>query len=121
MKHKGSHDPSDKEFNWFLFLDQPAENISLQALNKAELLASSWVTCACGQLCKALPRGTSNSFSEPKDQELSELGYKFHDEIEAARYCKKRNEPEMLCFYLAKAKETIIQIEQRTNQLLQNL
>jgi hypothetical protein len=121
MKRKGSHDPSDKEFNWFLFLAQPAEDISLQALNKAELLASNWVTCACGQLCQALPRGTPNNPSEPKDPELSKLGYRFHDEIEAARYCKKRNEQESLYLHLVKAKETIIQIEKRTNQLLQNL
>jgi hypothetical protein len=121
MKYKGSCSPFDKDFNWFLFFEQSAEEISLEVLTEAEKLASNWVSCACGQLCKALPRGTSNSFSEPKDAELSKLGYKFHNAIESARYCKKIKKSDSLGLRLADAKETIIQIEQRTNQLLQNL
>lgn len=118
MKYEGSHNPFDENFNWFLFLDQPVEDISLYALTKAEMLASNWVTCACGQLCKALPRGTHNSTDEPKDPELSKLGYKFYNAIEAAKYCKKTGSSDSLRLRLDNAKKILIQIEQRTNQLL---
>jgi hypothetical protein len=117
-KYEGSCDPFDKDFNWFLFFEQPVEDISYDALVKAENLASNWVTCACGQLCKALPRGTSNNPDEPKDPKLSELGYKFYDEIEKARDCKKLNAPALVKVYLANAEEILIQIEQRTTELL---
>jgi hypothetical protein len=121
MKNKRSHDPTKKDFNWFLFLAQPVDDISLKALTEAEKLASNWVTCACGQLCKALPRGTHNSTDEPKDPELSKLGYKFYNAIEAAKYCKKTGSSSILRLRLDNAKEILIQIEQRTNELMQNL
>ncbi len=121
MKHEGSSNPFSENFNWFLFLEKHPKDINLKEMEQAEKLASKWVTCACGQLCKALPRGTSNSFNEPKDPELSRLGYKFYNAIESAKFCKKTKEPDSLCARLANAKEILIQIEQRTNQLLQNL
>jgi hypothetical protein len=121
MKYKGSCNPFDKDFNWFLFFEQSAKEISLEVLTEAEKLASNWVSCACGQLCKALPRGVYDNPNEPKDPELSELGYNFHGEIEDARYFEKANDPEAVEYHLAKAKEILIKIEQRTTELLQNL
>lgn len=121
MKYEGSYNPFDEDFNWFLFLEQPVDDISLKALTEAEKLASNWVTCACGQLCKALPRGTTNSIDEPKDPELSKLGYKFYDAIEAAKYCKKTGSSGSLRLRLDNAKEILIQIEKRTTQLLNEL
>lgn len=40
--------------------------------------ASDWPSCACGQLCSALPR---NSEGAPKDLELYALGLDFNDAI----------------------------------------
>jgi hypothetical protein len=118
-KHIGSANPFDKDFNWFLFFEQPVEDISYYALVEAKKLASNWVTCACGQLCKTLPRGTVNSPDEPKDEELSELGYRFHNEIEEAWYrMEYRSALVSRKVYLANAKDILVQIEQRTNQLL---
>lgn len=67
-------------------------------------LSGSWVTCACGNQCAIIPRDTDG---EPRDGRLSELGYLFHDYINA------RNAP--------KAKETLAQIETRSAGIINKI
>jgi len=67
-------DPYHPDFDWFAFLDQDIESISQDHLEEANSLADNWVTCACGQLCAALPRDRGNC---PEDEKLYELGMDF--------------------------------------------
>jgi hypothetical protein len=67
-------------------------------------LSLNWVTCACGNLCAAIPR---NQFGVPKDKTLSELGKKF-----------------ALNFYngdFNAAKTTLEKIETRSTELLKEM
>ncbi len=118
--------PFDEDFDWFDFLAQEIEEISLDKLTEAEFKAGEWVACACGQLCKDLPRFNDKS---PRDNELANLGVAF------SRWMEK-----LLCSYeqyqkdgnlllrkkekaeFSKIKKFIIEIlkdiEKRTNLLL---
>lgn len=50
--------------------------------------ASNWPTCACGQLCKHIPRGVNSS---PLDFKLEYLGREFYQYIEAKNYKRALN------------------------------
>ena len=63
------------EFNWYTELEnaikeEPTEEKHLELLR----LSDKWVTCACGQLCKNLPR---NGNGQPRDEELFNYGIMF--------------------------------------------
>ena len=72
-------DPFSEEFNWLAFLEQAcapdAERVVPSERYRVGCLARSWPTCACGQLCKSLPR---DAHGAPHDRELLRLGTKFH-------------------------------------------
>jgi hypothetical protein len=92
-------------WNWFEFLDRAIKEPDtyptdeLQTL--AESLADSWTYCACGQLCKDLPRDIAGV---PHDGRLVFLGALFAGQIDNFEY--------------KMALETFHQIEQRTLELL---
>lgn len=67
---------SPEPFDWNEFLSK--ENITYTDWNKANYLAGSWVTCACGNQCKIIPRGR---FGVPKDPILYKLGLLFATSI----------------------------------------
>ena len=67
-------------------------------------LAGNWPTCACGNLCKNLPKMTETN--EPKDLKLLKLGILFD------HYIRNRSWTEAL--------NTFHEIEQRSTQLLMN-
>lgn len=95
-----------KFFNWNAFLSRKTctEKDYLEAIR----LASEWVTCACGNLCDAIPRyiGISGSrYGSPKDDKLVDLGYQFMGEIENRK--------------VDSAKITLQQIEERSAEILQ--
>lgn len=89
-----------KPFDWFEALEEARIcEISEEFYNKLVSLASSWVTCACGNQCaiiprryrtvKALPgepieRGTENA--PPFDEELTDLGIRFSFNVEAKHW-----------------------------------
>jgi hypothetical protein len=108
-----STDPYNEKFCWFMFLTQPLENISEIDIEAAYCLSVDWVTCACGQACKTLPRDKDG---KPKDDELYNLGVNFMDMIEAAErnyyYSNKFKN------YIELALDTLFQIEKRTCELL---
>lgn len=91
-----------KEFNWIEELEACIKlEPSYEKYRKLSQKASSWPTCACGQLCKELPRYDDNC---PKDRALRTLGIKFYDFIESGNWTE--------------ALETFHKIEKRTTELL---
>lgn len=97
-KMKKEFDPLN--WDWYAYLKAP-KDVQKKYHNFATELAASWVTCACGQLCKDLPRGID---SAPEDVHLETLGMDFMSFIRH----EKINE----------AKETLDRIEQRAVELL---
>lgn len=63
-------------FNWYEFLNQTT--ITDEEWEDAHKLSKSWVTCACGNLCDAIPRDVAGC---PKDSDLFSLGCEFNDAI----------------------------------------
>lgn len=66
----------DETFDWFDVLERltNGERANGAQRCKLEAMASSWPTCACGQLCKNLPRTEDKV---PIDIELGVLGGRF--------------------------------------------
>lgn len=90
-------------WDWFAYLDADEttkEKYHHEATNKS----GSWVTCACGQLCKDLPRTPHDS---PEDITLDHLGIEFDLAIKSLRW----ND----------AKYILHQIEARTAVLLDEM
>jgi hypothetical protein len=104
-------DPYHPEFDWFAFLNQDIESVSEDYFDEANSLADNWVTCACGQLCKVLPRGSGN---HPMDEELYNLGMDFAYEIDNLRDSRVNKDK-------LKALETLNKIEARTTLLLEQM
>lgn len=69
-----------KPFDWNEFLNK--ENITEEEWDNSTKLAQDWVTCACGNQCDIIPR---NDDGDPKDWELTTLGYAFFKHIESRR------------------------------------
>lgn len=90
------------EFNWLHALEAAVKQEPTYAeYVRLEKLSENWPTCACGELCKDLPRTPSQ---QPTDQELFTLGRKFMYDVMSRRW------PDALATFHA--------IEQRTAALL---
>lgn len=94
---------SPPDFNWLAILKDLVAGAPIKDYEHQKLvaLAFEWPTCACGQLCKALPRTPSGA---PVDGVLKNLGAFFAAAIEDGRW-----EAALGFFY---------QIEARTDRLL---
>jgi hypothetical protein len=74
-------------FDWAEFLNRESETITEDEWIHAQRRAQSWPTCACGNLCDAIPRWMGSedelggSHGEPKDRNLSNLGYGFFSAV----------------------------------------
>ena len=90
-----------KNWDWYAFLNASKE-VKEEYNNEAYDLSSDWVTCACGQVCSALPKG--KHANAPLDNELGDLGVDFCSEIDNKDW--------------GNAKETLNKIEARTIFLL---
>jgi hypothetical protein len=104
-------DPYHVDFDWFAFLNQDIESVSEDYFDEAKSLADNWVTCACGQLCKVLPRGNRNS---PADDKLYDLGMDFARDINNLKDTRQNKDR-------LKALETLNKIEARTTLLLEQM
>jgi hypothetical protein len=104
-------DPFHPDFDWFAFLAQDVNELSLDILDEANHLADNWVTCACGQLCQALPKEFGN---QPADPELADLGMQFARKINDMIHdiCNETRDEAVLILNA---------IEARTTKLLQEL
>ena len=95
----------ETEFNWYTELDKAIKKEpSEETYMYLKICADDWVTCGCGQLCKALPR---NLDGKPKDRKLSTFGIYFAN-----------------CIYFKnwhKALKILNKIEARTSQLLKEI
>ena len=88
-------------WDWYSFL-RTIKNTKEKYFEEASDKAGSWVTCACGQLCSALPKdGTSE---RPSDYMLYRLGETFSIDIDNKDWYK--------------AKQTLDKIESRSTLLL---
>ena len=67
------------KFNWITFLKRA---IKKKPINRdcdlAKRKSGWWTTCACGNLCKKLPRFSDG---EPQDGQLSKMGMSFYRAI----------------------------------------
>lgn len=93
--------------NWLEFLDRAIadpSSVTKEEHEKAKELAGEWPTCACGQLCKSLPRWATG---EPSDRYLSNTGLSFMYFVDEGEW--------------ASAKEVFLKIEARTAVLLEEM
>lgn len=90
-------------FNWLTVLTELSDGkeITNSRYHQLSSMAGGWPTCACGQLCDALPRG---QMGEPRDSKLRYWGAQFADQVDQKKWC------------LALA--TFQKIEARTTELL---
>lgn len=108
-------------FNWFNFLQQ--DTYTVDELKCATDLANQWVTCACGELCSALPRQLSGA---PVDDDLNELGSEFAGHIidmqdiatDLRVHSKHPIDASYLWGAIKLARQTLDAIESRTHELL---
>lgn len=97
-----------KSFNWYkvLKIAKGLKKTGLDILMLPYLTnkSSSWVTCACGNMCDIIPR---NNIGCPFDKELTQLGGKFHGEVSDRDYTEALN--------------TLDQIEERSEVLIKRI
>lgn len=69
----------ERPFNWNWFLRRVRFGLVTQRqIDKADVLARQWVTCACGNLCERLPRyDSTHGPGRPRDDILFDLGLTF--------------------------------------------
>lgn len=96
----------DDSFNWLALLKDLAAGMPLSEVEWQQIkrMAAAWPTCACGQLCAALPR---NRQGAPRDDILIQLGGAFCGQICTAEWTSA-----LKLFHM---------IEARTSELLKNL
>lgn len=94
------------KFDWYDVLDRLIDGEQPSESDRAEIQqrAGPWTTCACGQMCKLIPRDSSKA---PLDQKLRELGGQFARLMTEGSYREARN--------------TLDKIEKRTTQLLESM
>lgn len=102
------------DWNAFLAKDQFTEAEMIKALD----LAGEWVTCACGNLCAALPRDADG---EPLDCELAELGYEFNEAICSMEALHSWINTKEMIKWKDKARGILAAIEDRSAILLEPL
>jgi len=107
-----------KEMNWF----EELENVKVDdfdKLSKLVDLAKQWPTCACGELCKDLPKycGGDSSLEKvaPADKRLRDLGSTFFNHVAGMQKARHNDTFERR---RASAIEIFHKIEARTAELL---
>lgn len=96
--------PSHEKFNWLTMLKWCADNperISRELRMELGIAAGDWPTCACGELCRKLPRHVTGS---PRDAALYVFGVEFSLDVRGS--------------YWTNAIRVFHQIEERTAHLL---
>ena len=106
------NDPFD--WNAFLAKDEFTEAELIKALD----LAGEWVTCACGNLCDAIPRLANGM---PIDCELELLGCNFHEAILSMETHHSWDDFEAALKKRDKARHILAMIEARSIELLKPL
>lgn len=94
------------KFDWYDVLDRLIAGEKPTESDRAAIQqrAGPWTTCACGQMCKLIPRDSAKT---PLDQTLKNLGGSFAQLMAAGKYREARN--------------VLDQIERRTSKILQDM
>lgn len=101
------------EMDWNKFLDRPFDEITNEEWDNASKKASSWVTCACGNLCDIIPRKklaeeyNTPDYGRPLDTSLSILGARFYTHISLRD--------------LERSKKVLAEIEKRSAVLIKDI
>lgn len=120
-------EPDEKVENWHTVIDRvgKSELTNQQEIQFYENRAQDWITCACGNLCDAIPRYDLNSSSylvphykgEPKDHDLKSLGCQF-----AEAWCNfeedENRSPSDNLKYAENMREILANIEKRSGEIL---
>ena len=77
--------------------------------------ADSWVTCACGNQCKDIPRSGKGV---PLDEELTDFGYEFGHALDQMHDAAVKEDKEKFNEWLATARRTLAAIESRSDEIL---
>jgi hypothetical protein len=101
-------------FNWGEFLNKK-EFTKWELLNAYDL-SVTWVTCACGNQCREIPRGDNGA---PKDFKLWQLGDLFATAIGDMHRAKK--DKNVLEVSRQSAVKILSDIEARSLQIINNL
>lgn len=93
-------------FDWNEFLDVASKGEPYKSFDLSQVseLAASWVMCACGSQCAAIPRRRNGS---PKDAQLLALGSLFYLAVSESQF--------------EEAKWILKKIEVRSSELLEAL
>jgi hypothetical protein len=96
----------DDKFDWIPVLEglSGGEQVGREDKLKLDSMASQWPTCACGQLCKLLPRDRDK---RPEDSMLSILGGQFYQAVQKSLW--------------GEALEIFHKIEARSDKLLKDM
>lgn len=116
-----AEDKGEEPFDWNEFLNR--EEYTLEELIKADNLASSWVTCACGNQCAEIPRVSERciGFNSPVDLILKQLGFEFSDKLECMYIFKKNHNKTMFDKSRKGAKQILEKIEIRSSEILKEM
>ncbi len=105
-----------KPFNWNRFLR--LKRYTTKSLKAAEDLSGDWVTCACGNQCKDIPRGV---MGVPLDDTLSNLGTVFCGDITEMGCAHLYDDKQGFKKARSDAKKTLEKIEKRSAFLIRTL
>lgn len=103
----------ENSFNWTEFLTKT--EYTREELDNALSLVGSWVTCACGNQCKNLPR---NDFGVPLYNELKMLGVGFTGAISLMRLHNIYGSPLSFLNYKNSAIKILNDIEELSSDLI---
>ena len=78
----------------------------------------SWVTCACGNQCKDIPRLHTGT---PRDEELKELGFQFGDALQEMSDAALKEDKDKFNEWLTTARRTLASIESRSAEILDEM
>jgi hypothetical protein len=102
-----------KPFDWNAFLNQ--KHFTLAEMRIAQAKAESWVTCACGMQCAAIPRHPKGM---PMDLHLADLGEHFMDHINNMAGASNGH---LRSLHQQKAKDVLAKIETRAAELIREV
>ena len=91
------------KWNWYHYL-AASKATKYRFHGDAVKKSNSWVTCAVGQLCSAIPKSKNHFGNAPDDEKLANLGMEFMYKIRQREYHN--------------AKLVLDKIERRTVQVL---
>lgn len=84
-KHLYCETKDKPPFDWMGYLERQHKRMAHSASNQVMAMARSWVTCACGNQCRIIPREADEPYlGTPKDKPLRDLGVEFNDHVSSA-------------------------------------